>query len=92
MIEAQADYAVRHIQRLAEEGVNWMDIRPEGMASYNEEVQRAIVGIQVWQADCHGYYRTPSGRIVTQWPYSMTKFRVRTQKSDAELYEVAPRA
>jgi hypothetical protein len=44
----------------------------------------------VWQADCHGYYRSPSGRIVTQWPHSMSEFRERASKRDEGAYEVPP--
>jgi hypothetical protein len=40
---------------------------------------------------CTGYYRSPSGRVVTQWPFSMSEFRERTQKPDDGAYEVAPR-
>ncbi|MEN8162281.1 MAG: NAD(P)/FAD-dependent oxidoreductase, partial [Myxococcota bacterium] len=90
MIEAQVDYAVRHIQWIAGDELAWIDVRPEPMERYNEDVQAAIGRVAVWQADCHGYYRTPSGRVVTQWPYSMTEFRERTEKPDAEAYESAP--
>jgi cation diffusion facilitator CzcD-associated flavoprotein CzcO len=92
MIEAQVEYAVRQIRRIAEANLAWIDVRPEPTARYNEEVQAAIGRVQAWQADCHGYYRAPSGRIVTQWPYSMTEFRERTAKPDAEAYEVERRA
>jgi cation diffusion facilitator CzcD-associated flavoprotein CzcO len=90
MIECEVDYAVRQIQRLADENLAWLDVRPEPMARYNEDVQAAIGRVAVWQADCHGYYRSPSGRIVTQWPYSMTEFRERTSKPDAAAYETMP--
>ena len=89
MIEAQVDYVVRHVERIARERLAWIDVRPEAMERYNDEVQRAIGRVAVWQADCHGYYRTPSGRVVTQWPYSMTEFRARTEKPDDEVYETA---
>ena len=89
MIEAQVEYAARQIRWIASDGLAWIDVRPEPMERYNEEIQRGIQGVEVWQADCHGYYRSPSGRIVTQWPFSMTEYRRRTEKPDAELYEVA---
>ena len=58
------------------------------MARYNDEVQRAIAGVDVWQAGCNGYYRTPSGRIVTQWPFSMEEFQRRTAAIDPDAFEV----
>ena len=89
MIEWQVDYALQQVQRIANEGLAWIDVRSEPMERYNEEVQQAIAGIRVWQADCNGYYRSPSGRIVTQWPYSMSEFRERTAKLDADAFEVS---
>ena len=47
--------------------------------------------VKAWQAGCNGYYRSPSGRIVTQWPSSMTEYRERTAKPDADAFEVARR-
>ncbi len=92
MIECQVEYALRQIERIAREDLAWLDVRAEPMERYNDEIQRAIAGVAVWQAGCTGYYRTPSGRVVTQWPHSMTEYRARTQKPDADVYEVTRRA
>ncbi len=89
MIECQVNYALQQIQRIASESLAWIDVRPEPMERYNEDIQRAIEGVEVWQADCNGYYRTPSGRVVTQWPYSMSEFRERTASPDADAFETA---
>jgi cation diffusion facilitator CzcD-associated flavoprotein CzcO len=90
MIECQVEYALRQIERIAREDLAWLDVRPEPMERYNDEIQRSIAGVRVWQAGCSGYYRTPSGRVVTQWPHSMTEFRTRLEKPDADVYEVMP--
>ncbi|MEE2677794.1 MAG: NAD(P)/FAD-dependent oxidoreductase [Myxococcota bacterium] len=91
MIESQVEYALQRIERIAREDLAWLDVRPEPMARYNEEIQRAIGNVTVWQADCNGYYRSPSGRVVTQWPHSMSEFRERTAAPDPDVYETAPR-
>jgi cation diffusion facilitator CzcD-associated flavoprotein CzcO len=91
MLESQVNYVLKKIQKIANEDLAWIDIRPEPMERYNEEVQRAIAGVKVWQADCNGYYRTPGGRVVTQWPYSMSEFQNRTTHPEADVFEVKPR-
>jgi cation diffusion facilitator CzcD-associated flavoprotein CzcO len=91
MIEYQVEHVMRLLDRLASEELAWLDVRPDVMHSYNEEVQKAIAGVQVWQAGCNGYYRTPSGRVVTQWPYSMTEFRERSSAIDPNAFEVSAR-
>jgi cation diffusion facilitator CzcD-associated flavoprotein CzcO len=91
MIEYQVNHVMGLLKLLGGEELAWLDVRPEVMQSYNEEVQEAIAGVKVWQAGCSGYYRTPSGRVVTQWPYSMTEFRERSSAIDASAFEVAGR-
>jgi hypothetical protein len=41
----------------------------------------------VWRSDCRGYYRAPSGRIVTQFPYTMTTYERMLAVNDTALYE-----
>jgi hypothetical protein len=67
----------------------WIDVKPGAMTEYNETVQRDIARITVWGADCRGYYRAPSGRIVTQCPYTMTMFEAILTRPDASAYEAA---
>jgi cation diffusion facilitator CzcD-associated flavoprotein CzcO len=89
MIECQVDYAVRALQRMDAEGLAWIDVRPEVMSAYNEQLQRDLDEVTVWDAGCHQYYRVASGRIVTQWPHSMYEYRDRTAAPDpADAYEV----
>jgi cation diffusion facilitator CzcD-associated flavoprotein CzcO len=90
MLESQVAYAVRQVERMRDEGLAWVDVRPEVMARYNQAIQREIAGVSVWQASCNGYYRSASGRVVTQWPHGMAEFRRRTQEPDAAAYESAP--
>ncbi len=92
MIEYQVEYALAHIQRLAAQRLAWVDVKAEPMAQYNEWVQEGIAGIEPWHASCNGYYRSPSGRIVTQWPHNMTTFKDQTATIDEDAYEVAAKS
>jgi cyclohexanone monooxygenase len=89
MIESQVDHVMSHVVRMKEEGIAWVDVRQDVMDRYNDEIQRLIEGVTVWQGGCNGYYRAPSGRVVTQWPDSMTAFRNRTAILTADDFEVA---
>jgi hypothetical protein len=82
MIEAQVGHILDHLHRLTEMGAVWVDVRPEVMAAYNQEIQAAIDGVTVWGAGCNGYYRTPEGRVVTQWPHTMGEFQRRCAEAD----------
>jgi hypothetical protein len=60
-------------------GVLWLttllaiDIKRGTHDEYNDEIQRAMQHT-VWLANCNNYYRHPNGKVVTQFPYSGTKF------------------
>jgi cation diffusion facilitator CzcD-associated flavoprotein CzcO len=87
MIEYQADHVLRQIQRIAREGLAWIDVKPTAMAAWNAEIQREIAAIAPWQAGCTDYYRAPSGRVVTQWPRSMPALERALSALDEEAYE-----
>jgi cation diffusion facilitator CzcD-associated flavoprotein CzcO len=89
MLELETGYAVRHIRRMLDEKLAWMDVKADAMAAYNERLQKDIANIAVWRSDCRGYYRAPSGRIVTQFPYTMTTYERMLAAPDAGNYEVA---
>jgi cation diffusion facilitator CzcD-associated flavoprotein CzcO len=91
MIECQVDYVMQVLQRMDEEGIAALDVKREVMDEYNAALQDTLAGVEVWQAGCHGYYRVPSGRIVTQWPGSMSEYRARTQRPDPDAFEVVAR-
>lgn len=88
MLEHQVEYVIRLLDALDEQGAEWIDVKPDVMERYNEDLQRTIDGVAVWQASCNGYYRGPSGRIVTQWPYNFTEYRSRTERDDLGSFEV----
>jgi cation diffusion facilitator CzcD-associated flavoprotein CzcO len=91
MLEYQVDHVLGHLRWLRGDHLAWVDVRPEAMRRHNDDVQRAIAGVPAWTENCNGYYRSPSGRIVTQWPFSMTEYRERTAVIDPDDFEVSPR-
>lgn len=74
MLEYQAAFVVRFVQFMEQEGIAWVDLRPEAQAHFNRKLQTALDGIEVWRPETDGYYRGRSGRIVTQWPHSMEDY------------------
>ena len=89
MIECQAAYIVRQLARLDAEQLDWLDVRPETMANYNDGIQRDANAVRVWAEPCNNYFRDPSsGRVVTQYPRDMRQYRKDTSQADAEAYVV----
>ena len=86
-IECQVAYALRHIRRMEDERLAWIDVRPEALDSYNEKLQRDIAAIPAWNAGVQGYYRAQSGLNVTQWPHGMDEYRTLTTTPDDAAFE-----
>jgi cation diffusion facilitator CzcD-associated flavoprotein CzcO len=91
MLEYQVEFVVRQIQRIEAEGLSWMDVRRDALERYDAQVQEELSRIEVWQVACHNYYRGPSGRIVTQWPNTMSEYRRRCVSSPLDAYEAQRR-
>jgi cation diffusion facilitator CzcD-associated flavoprotein CzcO len=87
MLEMQADYALRKIKDVLDGNSGWIDVQADAQADYNKRLQSDIGNISVWNGDCGGYYRTPSGRIVTQFPYTMTRYREMLSIEDSANFE-----
>ena len=91
MIEQQVGYIVQHVQRMDREGLAWVDVKADVMARYNDQIQEDVKKIDVWQAACGGefYYRSPTGRFVTNFPGSMADYAGRLREVKPEAFESA---
>lgn len=74
---AQASFAVRSIHRLADGKIRAVEVRPAVFKTYNHLLQRAMHGT-AWEVS-NNYYKSASGRIVTQWPYGSIPYRLLTK-------------
>jgi cyclohexanone monooxygenase len=76
--EAQTTF-IRHILDVLDaRGARTVEVTSEAQRRYNDEIQAAMVG-KVWLA-CDNYFRHPSGKVVTQLPYSGRTFFERTRE------------
>ncbi len=86
MLEAQVEYVVRHLGWMDDAGLAWIDVRPEVEVEYNDALQADMARVGPWSAgNCHNYYWA-GGRIVTQWPHSMSEYRRRTEVDDRDAF------
>jgi cation diffusion facilitator CzcD-associated flavoprotein CzcO len=76
-LQRQAEFAVRSIKRLRKPKVAAVEVRPSFYRRYNQWIQGAIAKT-VW-VQANNYYKSPSGRVVTQWPYGAVIYRAVTK-------------
>jgi cyclohexanone monooxygenase len=76
ILEAQAQFVRRLLDTMSREAIAAVEIKRGPHEEFNAEIQAALAGT-VWAANCSNYFRHPSGKIVTQYPYSGSKFAQR---------------
>jgi hypothetical protein len=75
ILEAGARLVASAAGRLARRG-GYLDVRAEAERRYNESLS-ADLERTIW-TQCDSYFRSPTGRIVTQWPYTELDYARRT--------------
>jgi cation diffusion facilitator CzcD-associated flavoprotein CzcO len=75
--EAQARHIVQAVRLVAAGGAP-LEVRRERSDSYDAEIQRRLA-TSVWTG-CRSWYRTATGRIVTNWPGMAAEYRRRTRR------------
>jgi cation diffusion facilitator CzcD-associated flavoprotein CzcO len=85
MLECQIGY-VRQAVELLRSGVRTLSVRPEVAARFDAEVQHRLAR-SVWTG-CRSWYRTASGRIVSNWPGTMREYAQRTRRFEEAEFEL----
>ncbi|OBH32365.1 monooxygenase [Mycobacterium sp. E342] len=75
ILEAGARLVASAVSRIARRG-GYLDVRPEAEKRYNDQLS-ADLERTIWTR-CDSYFRSPTGRIVTQWPYTELEYARRT--------------
>ena len=84
--EVQTAYVRRLLELMADRGARAIEVTREAHERYNAELQSAMVG-KVWLS-CDNYFRHPSGKVVTQLPFSGRTFADRTCDVDIDDYHL----
>jgi cation diffusion facilitator CzcD-associated flavoprotein CzcO len=77
MLESQAEFAVRAVKRMMRERVTAIEVKRSFEARWYRWLQARMEGTS-WTMT-NNYFRSPTGKIVTQWPYGNLHYRVLTK-------------
>jgi cation diffusion facilitator CzcD-associated flavoprotein CzcO len=78
VLECQARYVAQTLRRMIKKGAAAVDTRPWVNERYNRWIQKGLVD-SAYNGACNNYYRSPSGRIVTNWPYTAVLYWAMTR-------------
>ena len=89
MHEAQAHYIMRALRSMTRARLRRArGAAPRDRSATTARIQAAMAGT-VWTAGCDNYFRTPSGKVVTQLPYSGGRYWLRTRVFDRWRYRAS---
>jgi cation diffusion facilitator CzcD-associated flavoprotein CzcO len=91
MIESQLRYVIPAVQKLVHGDIVELDLRPEALEAFEQEVDRRT-GHTVWASGCDSWYLGPGGVNYTLWPGSTVEYRVRMARFDDRVYRVVRRS
>lgn len=77
MLESGAEFAVRAIKRMLRERVTAVDVKPQFEERWFRWLQARMEGTS-WTMS-NNYFTSPTGKIVTQWPYGNVVYRSLTK-------------
>lgn len=80
MIEAQVAYILKALERMRQDRLASIEVRPEVEHQYNQRLQQRLTGA-IWSTGgCRSWYLDPrSGKNTTLWPGSTWSFRKTVQ-------------
>ncbi|HVS41484.1 MAG TPA: alpha/beta hydrolase fold domain-containing protein [Candidatus Dormibacteraeota bacterium] len=87
MLESQMTWIVGGVTEMTRSPGAALDVRDGAQTAFDREVQERL-RTSVWQSGCTSWYRTPSGRVVNNWPGLMSEYRRRTRRFDTAAYRV----
>jgi cation diffusion facilitator CzcD-associated flavoprotein CzcO len=77
VLESQAEYAVRAMRRMMCERITAIEVKLGFEATWYRWLQSRMDGTS-W-ATTNNYFKSPTGKVVTQWPYGNVHYRVFTK-------------
>jgi cation diffusion facilitator CzcD-associated flavoprotein CzcO len=81
--ECQARFIVKTLRRMVRRGATAVDVRPAFNDRYNRWLRRGLEGTAYEAPGCTNYYRAPTGRTVTNWPYTSVMYWALTKAGAA---------
>lgn len=88
MIESQVTYVLDALRTMDRLGASTIEVRPEALAAYNEDIQAKVAGT-VWNTGgCQSWYLDKQGRNTSLWPDFTFVFRRKTHRFDPDHYAI----
>jgi cation diffusion facilitator CzcD-associated flavoprotein CzcO len=89
IIECQVRYIMQCLRLLPGDPPGAIEVRPEAMTRYMQQLEKAI-DRTVWKQGCLSWYKTESGKVTNPWPGSTRRYRRLLRSADPEAFRLVP--
>lgn len=87
-IECGIGHVLAALGELERRGAATIEVRPEAAAEFDRELRAALAG-SVWHSGCHNWYVDENGNDPSNWPWTWSAYRRRTEALAPGAYELA---
>lgn len=86
MLESQFAYVLDGLRTLEEQGLRYIDVKPQVQQGFNQHLQAGIRH-SVWDQGCTSWYKNASGKNTNNWPGFTFTYRYQTRRLELADYE-----
>lgn len=86
MLESQFAYVLGCLRALRDQGLRYMELKPQVQRRFNQRLQAAIQHT-VWAQGCDSWYKNASGKHSNNWPGFTFTYRLQTRAPELNDYE-----
>ncbi len=81
MVECQVHYILSCIKMMQKNSQKYLDVKSDINSEYNKTLQDAAAKT-AWSNNCTNWYKTKTGKIVNNWPFSTIRYWLTTLKAN----------
>ena len=84
-IEAGVNHVIAALKAMESCKASTIEVLPQAAQAFDEEM-RAALAKTVWHSGCTNWYVDANGNDPSQWPWSWSEYRRRTETIDPQAY------
>ena len=86
MLESQFAYVLNCLNALQQQGLRYMDVKPQVQQRFNQHLQQ-VIRHSIWEQGCTSWYKNAAGKNTNNWPGFTFTYRQQTRHLELADYD-----
>ena len=86
MLESQFAYVLNCLDALQQQGLRYMDVKPQVQQRFNQHLQQ-VIRHSIWEQGCTSWYKNAAGKNTNNWPGFTFTYRQQTRHLELADYD-----